>query len=207
MLGRGGVGLRRSAAALVIPIVLVTAGCTNQPEPDGDGRSIGVSSTARLAATPSRATADGSIAEGPIKGRIANPVASVEDLVGVWRTWELDGRDVAEVRDPEGAPLTVAFYRTDEGFGWTATDGCNSYSGPISITSDGRFRAGDETVTARACLPADRRRYPRNPGAVIEADRAELTPWGSLPTRRLALVRGDEVLAVFSEMLDDPDQM
>ena len=192
---------RVSAGVLLVPVVLAAAGCSGGPGPR-------VTESRSLSPVPSGSQPDPTSSPGvPTRGSESSPsevaaagrlVKSAEELLGTtWQTTQLDGTDVGEVRDPEGDPLTVAFYRSGEGFGWTATDGCNSYSGPFSITSDGRFRAEGGKVTYRVCLPPDRILYPRNPEVLVEADQARIGPDGSRTDGRLSLLRDGEVVAVY----------
>lgn len=166
MVGRGSVWRRVSGVVLLAPVVLAGAGCTDAP---GTGATESRSMSPVPSSTSSAADRRTESPSGPQDTASPDPanagrlVTSIEDLVGVWQAVQLGGSDVASVRDPAGNPLTVRFSNGGRaGFAWTANDGCNTFSGNVSIRSHGQFQADDGVVTLVGCLPADRILYPRN---------------------------------------------
>lgn len=187
---------RLAAAALLVPVVLATSGCTGPAEPPGGPQ---VSATAG-------GSGDASGSDQAVAGRVADPVTSAADLVGVWRARQIDGADVTGARDRDGNPLTVTITAQRDGWRWAANGDCATVTGRVDVTPVGRFRADGGEMPAVGCLNGTLL-YPRNPQVLQEADRAELTPWGSLPGRRLTLLRDGEVVAVYAEVLRSPGQM
>jgi hypothetical protein len=204
VMGMGGSVWWRRAPGVVL-LVLMVAGCTDGSAPGSDGAS---SST--LAVSGSATESEGSVGPGssiaPTSSPVAEdgqPVTSAGDLLGPWQTVQLDGEDVAAIRDRSGDPLFIRFFKTQGLLWWRANDGCNEHSGRVSITSDGQFRAEVGLVTAVGCFP-EVTLHPRNPKVVIEADQARITaPPDTVSGRQLTLLRDGKVLAeyVISESL------
>ena len=134
-----------------------------------------------------------------------NAVTSARELLGTWWTVQLDGTDVADVRDGSGNPLYLRFGEHPGQLWWLAGDGCNDHSGRYTVSSAARFTAEAGTVTLVACIGGSD--YPRNPAAVLGADAARIVPATATTARRLVLLSKGNIVAVYMFQPDaDPKQ-
>lgn len=124
----------------------------------------------------------------------ATMVSDARDLLGTWRTAELDGQDVSTVRDRSGKPLTLTFKEVNGQLRWTATDVLNGHSGTFDVSTQGRFQAIETGVTAVGSTGTGPR-YVRNAEVVVQATSARLL---SASPEKLMLLAGDKVVATFA---------
>lgn len=131
----------------------------------------------------------------------AHTVTSVDELLGYWHTIELDGRDVSH-DGSVGDPLMLWFTRRGDQLSWAANDGCNETTGRFHITPAGILNAEEGRTTLLAC--PSRAIQSRNTEVAPEATRARIADQvGELP-RRLELMAGDRVIAIYEETAKPP---
>lgn len=130
-------------------------------------------------------------------------VTSVADLVGVWRTVQLDGQTVFEARDKSGDPLTLTVVTDQAATRWTATGDCGPMSGGMAVDPAGHFSVEiDSPLPAGGCQP-DSASY-RHASVMAEADQALIRPYGSTPLRQLVLLSAGNEIASYYEVGDQP---
>jgi len=123
------------------------------------------------------------------------PVTTAEQLLGSWRTVELDGQDVRD------QPLRVTFRWNGAQLWCSANDTVNTHSGPVSVSKQGQFLA-HLTIMTFVGPPETGPQHQRNPQAVEQATEARLVPATPTDPRKLLLLAQRKIIAVYTPAAD-----